>query len=98
MKNVFHKNLGFFRFREIDGKMLLTNEIGEFVILKNDQWQGFIEKGEVADKNIQSALEERGFLKNKTDEDSLAQKFATKKKFLFFHDCKRLLILVVLLV
>ena len=83
MKNIYHKNLGFFRFREVDGKMLLTNEVGEFILLEKAHWNELLESGSVVDGEIQAELSAKGFLKNKIDQDLMARKFMRKKKFLF---------------
>lgn len=79
----FHKNLGYFRFGDVAGKKLLTNEAGEFVMLEKKQWQKFIQDAEVGDIFLQKELIEKGFLKRETDETGMAIKFSQKKRFLF---------------
>jgi uncharacterized protein len=81
-KNILPKNLGYFRFRKIDGKVLLTNEVGEFMMLKSGQWDELIKNGFVQDADIQTELSAKGFIKNKNCEDGMAFKYRQKKKFL----------------
>ena len=62
---VKNKNHNFFRFKKIDGKYLLTNEIGRYVFLNEKDFHAFL-NGSLAKNDTYKILEERGFLNQST--------------------------------
>jgi len=78
-----HNNLAYFRFKNLNGKVLLTNEIGEFIFLKESEFNDFLEGKLEKSGKLYKELAEKSFLKKEIKEDDLAQKYANRKHFLF---------------
>ena len=74
--------LGFFRYGHIAGKVLLTNDVGEWAFVDqatfDDLLRGDVEPGHPS----YEALSERGFLRRDLDLEGLAGKLRRKKRFL----------------
>lgn len=82
--NKIKKNqLGFFRFKELNNKILLTNEVGEYLFLKKEDFAKFI-SGELDKKSeVYKDLVNKDFVKKEIDEEKAAEKYARRKSFLF---------------
>ena len=82
LKEIDKKKVGFFRFKELDGKYLLTNDIGEYSFLDPLQFDLFL-AGKIQscpDKNEE--LKNKGFIRDELKLDYLSQKYASKNAFL----------------
>ncbi|MFZ3232533.1 MAG: His-Xaa-Ser system radical SAM maturase HxsB [Patescibacteria group bacterium] len=74
------KNLGFFRFKKLDGEtVLITNETGKFAYLSTSEFHAFL-SGELEDGTKRDELETKGFIN--PDPAKLADEFAKKHAFL----------------
>jgi uncharacterized protein len=75
-------NLAFFRYKEIKGRVLLTNEAGEYLVLSRDEFKGFI-RGNL-DKNslTYSYLDRKNFIKPGLDKKELIQRYRAKYSYL----------------
>ena len=71
--------LGFLRFGEVGGKMLLTNDAGEWHFLERPDFEALV-TGQVADHPHAEALRAKGFLRDGLDIDGLAQRVSRKKR------------------
>ncbi len=81
-KEVQAEHLGFFRFTEIAGKVLLTNEAGEWHFLSPDDFRGFL-RGAIGPGHVQfEGLREKGFLRAGIDLASMAAKIRRKRYYL----------------
>jgi len=75
-------DLGFFRFKKLGENYLLTNDLGEFEILKEPEFKEFIKKGKKAHSKRAKELSEKGFLKGCLDEQEFSRRFSAKNDFL----------------
>ena len=74
--------LGFFRFTEVGGKMLLTNEAGEWHFLSPADFQTFL-KGDVEPGHPEfEGLRDKGFVRAGSDLEALAAKIRRKRYYL----------------
>ena len=80
-KNI-SKKLGYFRFSPIDGHYLLTNDVGDFVILTPDQFEQFIVGQLDKESDIFSELKEKNFIDTEAAKDVLEAKYRKKNDFL----------------
>lgn len=75
-----------FRFKPLDGKVLLVNEVGEFVGVSESEWSR-IKRGQIApDEELYFDLSAKDFICSEYSSariNRIAAKYRTKKKFLF---------------
>lgn len=75
-------NLGFVRFREVNGQILLTNQIGDWLFVSKDEFAsmygGQVEPGTPLHERLSKAR----MLRDRTVVEALAEKFAVKRRFL----------------
>jgi len=78
------QKVGFFRYKKIKGnKYLLTNDSGEYVILRLNEFQDFLE-GRIKEKNnLYPILQEQGLIRNKMNFPDLSVKYQKKNLFLW---------------
>lgn len=78
------ERLGYFRWGELfDGrKVVVTNDVGEWIILDRPDFQRFLEGAVTPEDPIHAPLRERGLLREGMDLDGLATRLARKKRFL----------------
>ncbi len=69
-----------FRFREIGGQVLLTSHFGDWVFVSKDELYALY-RGE-ASPELEQKLHGRGFLADRVDPARLAQRMASKRRFL----------------
>ncbi len=72
--------VGFFRYGVVAGRVLLTNDAGEFHFLAPDRFDRFL-RGQI-DGDERAALEKKGFFKTGLDLERLAARIRRKKGFL----------------
>lgn len=83
LKKIKYKSLGHFRFKELNGKFLLTNDVGEHVFLTEDEFKNFTE-GKLDKKGkTYKELAKKSFVKGKIDIEKVSDKYAKKNHFLF---------------
>lgn len=74
--------LGYFRYGRVAGKVLLTNEAGEWLMLTEEDFTTFL-AGDIADDHPQHGdLVARGFLREGLDLEGLADRVRRKKRYL----------------
>ena len=76
------ERLGFFRFGRVAGRVLLTNEAGEWHMLSEADFATFLSGELGAEHPEHPALAERGFLREGLDLDALADKVRRKRRYL----------------
>jgi uncharacterized protein len=82
IKKVDYKKTGFFRFKKLDDRYLITNDIGQFLYLKPLEFLTFIE-GKVKPKTtLYSRLLQNNFLRDSLDFDSMIAKYQQRNAFL----------------
>ncbi len=75
--------LGFFRFKEIKGNFLLTNDVGEYSFLSTRDFDNFISgRLNKFGQDKYKELQLKGFLKNTADLQKLITKYAARHSFL----------------
>jgi len=79
------KKTGFFRFKKLNGKYLLTNDIGFYVILSPAQFKNFLEGRLNKKEELYKELKEKGFVKNisSLQKEKLIEKYRLKNSSLF---------------
>lgn len=83
LQNVDLKKLGFFRFRPINDKVVLTNDAGNFVILKQPQFERFLSGTLSPEDPFYEDLSRQGFIRETMHLSQLATKFRSKNNMLF---------------
>lgn len=84
-KYYISKEVGFFRFKKLQDKFLLTNIVGDYIFLKPPVFQKFIQGKLEKDNFYYKILKNKGFLKD--SEANLAKiiiKYRKKHDFLYF--------------
>lgn len=74
--------LGFFRFKELNSKYLLTNDVGEYVILSRPDFKNFLEDKVKENDPVYQNLQERGLIRGKINFSTLISKYQKKNLFL----------------
>ncbi len=74
--------LGYFRFGQLDGWHILTNDAGEWHVLRPDDFQQFLAGNIDADHTEYNGLQRKGFLRSDFDVDDLTDKVRRKKWWL----------------
>ncbi|MDD5655460.1 MAG: His-Xaa-Ser system radical SAM maturase HxsB [Candidatus Omnitrophota bacterium] len=76
--------VGFFRFKEIKAnRHLLTNDVGEYVILSDKEFKGFLEGKLKSTDPVFKVLREQGLIRNQMDFPELISGYRKKNMFLF---------------
>lgn len=77
------EKLGYFRYTELEGgKVVLTNDAGEFHFLAKPDFLAFL-KGEIVEGHAEhAALRDKGFLRQDFDIEAMAERVRNKKHFL----------------
>ncbi len=78
-----NKNLGFFRFKNLGKKYLITNEEGRWLFLEEKDFFNFLEGRIGKEEEIYRSLAENNFLKKEFDFEKAVENYCQKKKFLF---------------
>jgi len=84
LKKIDKQKVGFFRFKELNGKYLITNDIGDYSFLNPQEFELFLSgKIEQACPDKYSELQSKGFIRDRINFDDLSQRYAKKNAFLF---------------
>lgn len=76
------EKVGYFRYGEVDGRVLLTNDVGEHMFLSPEDFRRFL-AGQIGPEDaLYEPLRRRYFFKHDFDLDGLAVKLRRKKSFL----------------
>jgi len=82
-RKIKFQNLAPFYFKEIKRDYLLTNEVGEWLFLTEQEFKKFLKGSYGDDLELYEKLREKNFLKKEMDVDALAQRYNKKHNFLF---------------
>jgi len=83
LKSIDKQKVGFFRFKELNGQYLLTNDIGEYCFLGPQEFDSFlVGKIEQFCPDRYKELQGKGFIRDMLDFDGLTQKYGSKNMFL----------------
>lgn len=77
------EEVGFFRFKRLNGSYLLTNDIGDYCFLSPSVFEDFI-NGDIRPKHPAECqeLQNKGFIRNRLNLDDLSLRYAKKSAFL----------------
>ncbi len=78
-----NKNLGYFRFKKTNNEYLLTNDTGDFLFLKEKDFDLFLNNNLDKDKESYLSLKKKNFLKDEIDLTGCVNKYRSKNEFLF---------------
>jgi His-Xaa-Ser system radical SAM maturase HxsB len=82
-ENINYSNLAFFRFKKFKNGYLLTNEVGEYIILKPVEFKKFLEGSLDKNSSIYRELCKKNFIKDKLNFDNYIEKYRIKHNYLF---------------
>lgn len=83
LKTINKQKVGFFRFKELNGQYLITNDIGDWCFLSSQEFESFLSgKIEQAAPAKYQELQSKGFIRDQLDFDNLSQRYAKKNAFL----------------
>ena len=74
--------LAFFRFGEIAGRVLLTNDAGQWLFLDRESFGALLAGTLPAEHPARAELRDKGFLRHELDLDALSERIRRKKHFL----------------
>jgi len=77
------KQISGFRFKEFGKNYLLTNEVGDFAFLNNENFIGLIENNLNRKSNSFLELKRKKFIKNNLNNEELIKEYRNKNKFLW---------------
>ena len=81
--NATPDSLGYFRFDRLSaGRVVLTNDAGEWQVLANADFRTFISGQIKADNPLFPALQDKGFIRDDLDAEQIAARVRRKKRFL----------------
>ena len=81
LDKIKYNQLGFFRFKKLKNKYLLTNDIGQYLFLTRKEFNDFLAGKLEKDKEPYLALKKKNFLKNELDLTKMIGKYHLKKEF-----------------
>jgi His-Xaa-Ser system radical SAM maturase HxsB len=76
------KQTSHFRFRRVAGKVLLTSDTGQFVLLSEGEFEALVAGTLSADEPIHQALAAQGFLASADSEEETLRRYQQRKSFL----------------
>jgi len=82
-EKIKYSQLGFFRFKKLKGKYLLTNDIGQHLFLKEKEFEDFLNDSLEKNKEPYLSLKEKNFLKKELNVSDLIGGYHKKNAFLF---------------
>lgn len=83
LKNINKQKVSFFRFKQLNGQYLITNDIGDYCFLDSPSFDAFLAgKIEQTCPDKYSELQTKGFIRDRLDFDDLSQRYARKNAFL----------------
>jgi His-Xaa-Ser system radical SAM maturase HxsB len=74
----------FFRFREVAGRYLLTNQEGSYAVLTPEQFKTFAEGTLARDSELYHSLAEKNFIRAEFDVQRAAERLRRRKSFLHY--------------
>ncbi len=83
LDKIKYNNLGFFRFKKFKNKYLLTNDVGQYLFLKEKNFKDFLSGKLDKSKEPYLSLKEKNFLKKEADLGDLISRYGKKNAFLF---------------
>ncbi|MBU1177466.1 MAG: His-Xaa-Ser system radical SAM maturase HxsB [Patescibacteria group bacterium] len=83
LKKIKYNKLGFFRFKKIKDKYLLTNDVGGFLFLTKKEFKDFLSDNLEKDKEPYLSLNKKSFIKKDLDLTESIDKYRLKNSFLF---------------
>ena len=83
LKKIKYNKLGFFRFKKLKDKYLLTNDIGDFLFLTNKEFKDFLSDNLEKNKEPYLSLKKKNFIKKDLDLTELIDRYRIKNYFLF---------------
>ena len=84
LKKIDNQRVGFFRFKELNGRYLITNDISEYSFLEPQEFNSFLAGAlDQTCPDKYSELQNKGFIRNELNFNELEQKYASRSRFLF---------------
>ncbi len=74
---------GFFRFRRLGKKVLITNDIGHYALLGESDFSRFVRGTLRPKEKLHMSLSEQGFIRDFTDFDRLVEEWRKRNRFLW---------------
>lgn len=83
LKNFDKEKVGFLRFKELQGKYLITSELGDYHFLTGQEFEKFL-TGKIPEKSdLYKNLQSKNFIRNYLDFDRLVSRWRMRNQFLW---------------
>lgn len=87
------EKVGHFQFRKLNGRYLITNEIGRYSFLNPEDFHSFLSGNlEVSSPDKYKELKEKFFIRNMLDFDAFVKKYALRNIFLKQSTCLHIIV------
>ena len=73
---------GFFRFKKLNNQYLLTNDVGEYIFLYEEDFNNFINCKLKKNQKIYQKLQKKSFIRDDLNKNHLIEKYRSKNNFL----------------
>lgn len=83
IKKIKYGNLGFFRFGKVGGKILLTNELGDYIFLAPGEFNDFVQGDLDKAQEPYLSLKKKNFIRSELDLGGLISKMKKKRAYLY---------------
>lgn len=83
LKEIKYNQLGFFRFKKLGSKYLLTNDVADYILLSEKEFTDFLANKLNKFSQPYLSLAEKNFVKSEINLTELVEKYRLKKAFLF---------------
>ncbi len=84
---------GFFRYKPVGGKYLVTNDLGAHLFLSGKEFEKFVEGTLPSKSPVYALLRERGYIKDRLDFDALIRKWRMRNGFLWHGPSLHIMVL-----
>jgi len=83
LKKIKYNKLGFFRFKKLKNKYLLTNDVGDYLFLTEKEFKSFLNDNLKNDREPYLSLKKKNFIKKDLNLTELIERYRLKNSFLF---------------
>ncbi|MFH1671470.1 MAG: His-Xaa-Ser system radical SAM maturase HxsB [Candidatus Portnoybacteria bacterium] len=83
LDKIKYNNLGFFRFKKLRDNYLLTNDVGQWLFLKESEFKDFLNGKLEKNGEPYLSLKQKNFLKKELDVGELISRYGSKNAYLY---------------
>lgn len=82
MKKIHYNKLAPFRFRKINEKYLLTNDVGDYIFLKQADFELYLQNKIDKKSEVYKVLKDKNFISDEVKLDAFIDRYRDRKKFI----------------